>query len=218
VFQKASATLEDLPARYFSRFLVGPSGPAPASGTADLRLVWARTGWNREVDLGDKQRDISISINGMELAEWTKGLPGGPVRGTASLAIHLQEDRRDLPSPTVDLMAADGDLSAATLRWLAGLPGGLTTPGSVASAHLPIGRMAVHFRDTAGQGHFEDGAADATGPIPLIICRSSGTDTPLLWASRQPLDAKAFWEVLRPALGLPAGQAGSAPAKTPESK
>ena len=211
VFQKVSATVDGVPARYVSRFLVGPSGPAPAGGTADLHLVWARMGWNRDVDLGEQQRDISISIKGAELAEWTEGMPGGPVHGTASLAIHFQEDRRDLPSPTVDLTAADGDIAAESLRWLAGLPGGLTTPGSVASAHLPIGRLAVHFRSTAGQGHFEGGAADATGSIPLIICRSSGTDTPLLGALRQPFDAKAFWEALRPALG-------SAPAKTPESK
>lgn len=210
VFQKVSATVDGVPARYVSRFLVGPSGPAPAGGTADLRLVWARTGWNREVDLGESQRDISISINGMELAEWTEGLPGGPVRGTASLNIHLQEDRRDRPNLAVDMDAADGDIAAETLRWLAGLPGGLTAPGPVASARFPIGRLAVHFRQAAGQGRFEE-AADGPGAIPLMICRSSGTDTPLLWASRQPFDAKAFWEVLRPALG-------SAPAKTPESK
>jgi hypothetical protein len=211
VFQKASATLEDLPARYFSRFLLGPSAAAPDSGTADLRLVWARTGWNRQVDLGEHQRDISISTKSMDLAEWTGGLPGGPVHGTASFSLHYLEDSRERPTLAVDLEAADGDIAAETLRWLAGLPAGFTVPGPIASERSPASRLAVHFRDIAGMGRFEDGTAETVGPIPLIICRSSGTDTPLLWASRQPLDAKAFWEALRPALG-------SAPAKTPESK
>jgi hypothetical protein len=211
VFQKVSATVEGVPARYFSRFLLGPSAAAPAGGTADLRLVWARTGWNREVDLGDKQRDVSISVNGMELAEWMEGLPGGPVRGTASLAIHFQEDRRDRPDLSVDMAAADVDIAPETLRWLAGLSGRLTAPGLTASARFPIGRMTVHFRKTTGQGRFVDEAADATSDIPLLICRSGETTMPLLLASRQPFDAKAFWEALRPALG-------SAPAKTPEGK
>jgi len=211
VFQKASATVDGVPARHFSRFLLGPSASAPTGGTADLRLVWARTGWNQPVDLGEHQRDISISTTSMDLAEWTRGLPGGPLHGTASLSLHYLEDRRDRPILTMHLEAANADIAAETLQWLTGLPGGLTTPGSPASARFPGSRLSVHFRDTAGLGCFVDGAADATGPIPLIHCRSGGTDTPLLWASRQPLDAKVFWEALRPALG-------SAPAKTPEKK
>jgi hypothetical protein len=209
-FQKASVTFEGVPARYLIRLLLGPSGPAPAGGTANLRLVWARQGWDRKVDLSDKQRDISILTNGMDLAEWTKDLPGGPVSGKASLAIHFQEDRRDRPNLAVDMNAADGDIAGETLRWLAGLPGGLTAPGPIASARFPIG-LAVHFRDTAGLGRFVDGDADATGSIPLVTCRSGGTAIPLLLASRQPFDAKAFWEVLHQALV-------AAPAKASEGK
>jgi hypothetical protein len=197
VFQVLNAHMEGVPANRLARFLLGREAPTVTAGTARIEMQWARAGWQSPGPSADLPRHITVAAKGLDLAEWTPAIPGGPVRATADFGLDFTEADRGDDQLTVAVTAMDGAIGPETLRWLEELPMGL------AAVHLPghqaiaFDRLAVRCLVAGGRGRFE---TDHPMQTELISGHLMGARVPLLVAPARPFDAAALWAELAKAL------------------
>lgn len=196
VFDGLRLERKDVALSTLRRALPGGDGKpvAEARGTADLAIDWY---WP-ETDAG--AAIVTVAAKKMDLAEWTAALPGGPVTGTADLAVRYEKRGQEPPALQVRLDCGGGTLGGKTLDWLAGLPG-LGPLGPAGAGTIPFDRLTVHFLASRDRGWFA-GDRDDRGAIPVMTLRLLGTDLPLLRASAAPLRPDGLWQSLRQALDL----------------
>jgi len=198
VFDGLHVEAKDLPLGVVRRLL--RAGSAPAHGTAELNIAWH---WSEAKASAAGTTSIRASAHKMDLAEWTRGIPGGPITGTAELAVTHVKGRQGAPTTEVILASGTGTLSDETLRWLMGLPAGLTAAGPISAKTIAFDHLALRCRIVGDRGQFE-GPRDADGTIPILTCRLFGVDVPIVKAGTQTFDAAALWAALKPALAPPA--------------
>ena len=194
VFEGLHLEMKGVPLATLRRAL-GDKAGAEARGTADLDVRW------RWPETGADAAIVTASARKMELAEWTKTLPGGPITGTADLDVRFEQRGTGPPALEVRLDGAGGTLAGETLDWLGGLPAGLRRLGAASPKTVPFDRMTVHLL-AVGDAARLDGPRDAAGTIPVLVARVAGADVPLLRAWPGPLPARRLWASLQPALGL----------------
>ena len=199
VFDGLRVEAKDVPLSTVRRMLRTDS--APARGTADVSIAWH---WPEAKANAAGTTSIRASAHKIDLAEWTQGIPGGPISGTAELAVTHARGRQGAPATAVVLTSGAGTLSDETLRWLAGLPAGLTAAGPISAKTIAFDRLALRCRIVGDRGQFE-GPRDADGTIPILTCRMFGVDVPIVKAGTRTFDAAALWAVLKPVL-VPAGE------------
>lgn len=205
VFQMLSAHLEGVPAERLARVLVGPSAASPMAGTARIDMQWARAGWQPPGPSADELRHIKVSAKGLDLAEWTRSLPGGPIQAAGTLDLDYTEGDRGDGQLAVGLVGGRGSVSPETLRWLQNLPAGLKAADVAGGDRVAFDGLAVRCRVAGGRGRFE--AGNLGGPT-LITGRAFGIPVPLLTAAPRPFDAGALWTALLEALTAEAPVAG----------
>lgn len=144
-----------------------------------------------------------VGLDQSDMARWTKSLPGGPITGTAEVAVTYAKGCQGSATMEVSLTSGAGTLSDETLRWLAGLPAGMAAAGPISAKTIAFDRLSLRCRIVGDRGQFE-GPRDATGAIPLVTCRLFGVDVPILKAGARTFDAGALWAALKPALAPPA--------------
>jgi hypothetical protein len=199
VFQVAQVRAGRLPMNMLAPCLVGSLHRTLTSGAADVEATWSRAGWTPEGSAANAPRHIRLTAGGIDLAEWTARLPGGPVRGTAALGLVYAQDEQGATSVTVDLTAGGGDVSPQTLQWLQGLGAGLRAADTASASRIAFDRLAFHGKSAGGRGQFV-GKTNLQGFVPLITARVWGLEVPLLSTAGRTFDARAFWAAFRQAL------------------
>jgi hypothetical protein len=143
-----------------------------------------------------------VNAHNVDRADWTKGVPGGPINGAAETSLTYAKGINGSPAADVMLTTGPGTMSDETLRWLAGLPAGIAAAGPITAKTVAFDRLTLRCRIIGDRGQF-GGARDPDGTIPILTCRVLGVEVPILKASGQPFDAKALWAALAPALWPP---------------
>ncbi|HUU09593.1 MAG TPA: hypothetical protein VM431_03545 [Phycisphaerae bacterium] len=170
-------------------------GGAEVRGTADLTVDWY---WP---DADAETATVSVAARDVDLAPWTRGVPGGPVTGTADLTVRYARPRQGPVAMALHLASPGGTIAGETIDWLDGLTPGLAGPGKARPQTVAFGRTDVRFNLVGGRGWFE-GQADGRGAIPLLTVRLLGVDVPLMWAPARPFPAQGLWGPLGEALGI----------------
>jgi len=194
VFAGLEAELADLPADAVRRAL-GLGRPRGRSrGTAAVTVNWH---WP---DADADAATVSATVRGLDLGAWTAAAPGGPIEGTADLAVRYRRNGASKATVAVRLEAGEGtSVTGETLRWLDGLAWPVGVPGAPPTGRVPLERLAVRLLVAEGRGRFM-GGRDRWGGIPLATVRLLGCDVPLLRAASGPFDATGLWSALQAAL------------------
>jgi hypothetical protein len=205
VFAGLHADLEDLPADAVRRALRLGKPAATARGTARVTVNWH---W-AEADAD--AATVSAAVRDLDLAAWTASAPGGPIEGTADLAVRY---RRAGPGDTAVALrleaGEDASVPGETLAWLDRLGWPAAVPGAPPTGRVPLARFRVGLLVENGRGRFV-GTPDRWGGIPVATVRLLAYDVPVLRASAAPFDATGLWTAVRKALSR-AGDGGNAPA------
>ena len=178
------------------------AGP-PVRGTADVAVDW-RWPEARPKTAAPRTASIEVKSHQLNLGEWTQGVPGGPIAAAAEIAVTCLGDRQGASHMEVLLTAGPGSLGDETVRWLAGLPAGIAAAGPIPAKTVAFDRLALRCHVDGERAQFL-GARDPDGTLPILTCRVMGVDVPILKASGRPVDAKALWSALAPAL-MPPGE------------
>ncbi len=205
VFAGLHADLKDVPADAVRRALRLGKPAAGPGGTAQVTVNWH---WP---DTGADVATVSATVRGLDLAAWTASAPGGPVEGTADLAVRYRQEGSAPARVAVRLEARRGaSVTGETLAWLdrLGWPAGV--PGAAPDGRVPLAQFGVGLVVTDGQGRLV-GQADRWGAIPLATVRLLAWDVPVLRAAARPFDAGDLWSAVRKALGR-GTEGGDAPA------
>jgi len=200
MFDGLRVEARDVPLGAVRRMLKVGGSPPPARGTADVNIAW---NWAEPRANAPRTANVQVNVHKMDLSEWTKGIAGGPITGTAELAVTYAKGCQGVPATEVVLKSGAGTLNDETLRWLAGLPAGMAAAGPISAKTIAFDRLSLRCRIVGDRGQFE-GPRDATGAIPLVTCRLFGVDVPILKASARTFDAGALWAALKPVLAPPA--------------
>ncbi|MFO8011889.1 MAG: hypothetical protein R6X20_01150 [Phycisphaerae bacterium] len=193
VFAGLHADLKDLPADALRRALGLGTASGKTRGTADVTVNWH---WP---DADADAATVSATVRDLDLASWTAAAPGGPVEGTADLAVRYRRDGAGDKAVAVRLQAADATVTGETLRWLDGLGWPVGVPGAAPEGRVPLEHVGVGLTVADGRGQFV-GAADRWGGIPLATVRLLGCEVPVLRAASGPFDAAGLWAALKNAL------------------
>jgi hypothetical protein len=199
VFDGLRAEAKDVPLDLVARVLKADGGKtAPAlRGSADATVEWF---WPPS----DARRAVvKVAPRGIDLAQWTAALPGGPLTGTGEIAVTYAKGRHGPATYGITLDVSGGTIAGETLRWLEGLPAAMTAAGPISAKTIAFDRLSLRCRIVGDRGQFE-GPRDATGAIPLVTCRLFAVEVPILKASARTFDAGALWTALKPALAPPA--------------
>ncbi|MCX5655923.1 MAG: hypothetical protein NTY65_14885, partial [Planctomycetota bacterium] len=137
----------------------------------------------------------------LDLAAWTKKMPGGPLTGTGTLTLAYERKARGPEELSVDLESSGGSMTPAMLEWLETLPANLRAAKTAGPAAVEFDRLAVRCRIIGHRGWFE-GPADPIIGVPLATSGLLGVDLPIVRASEQPFDAREVWPPLAKALGF----------------
>jgi hypothetical protein len=152
-----------------------------------VRLTWPAPGKGKRPPC-----QFDFTAQGLALADWTEGLRGGPVSGTADVAVAWKRESDKPAALDVSVTARDGRLEADALQALTTFPGGIFGAGKLLKGPVAYGRAAWVVRVTGNEARFM-GDADLWGRIPLLEVRVFGYAVPVLWASSVPFDASATW-------------------------
>jgi hypothetical protein len=203
VFQVARAHLDHVPAGRFATCLLGPEHPRELAGTVKIDVTWARSGRAQpKQQESEPAREVLLSAEGLDLAQWTAALPGGPIRAKdVALALEYTEETPGRTRTTVSLVGGDGDLGPETLRWLEGLPAGLKArPASTDALHVMFDRLQVRCTVQSGRGQFS-GSLGMDGTTPILADRAAAaSESPILGAAGGAFDASALWSAISRAL------------------
>ena len=189
LFQAATVDVHGFPARQ----IVLKRGNArndrcERTGVLDpVRLTWPAPGKGKRPPC-----QFDFTAVGLALADWTEGVRGGPVSGTAEVAVAWKRESDRPAALDVSVMAQSGRLEADALQALAALPGGIFGAGKLLKGPVAYDRAAWTVRVAGNEAQFL-GDADLWGRIPLVEVRVFGYAVPILWASSAPFDAAAAW-------------------------
>jgi len=215
LFESLKADIGGLP---LGRPATDAGKPAAEVITATLDLD---ADWNAAAPPAAGNR-VRAVFHDLDLAAWTRGVPGGPVTGAAALTLACVRPAAGPDEAEVCLESDGGRLSPATLQWLGTLPAGLTSAapagadparqGDAAASPVEFNRAAVRCLIVDRRARFE-GTTDSSGTLPLVTTRLIGMTVPLVQASVQPFDAREVWPMVAKALGLDGAQEGAAAGK-----
>jgi hypothetical protein len=208
VLQVARVHVEHVPAGRFAACILGPDHPKDLAGTVTVHATWACAGWEQPKQLAsDPTREVRLSAEGLDLAQWTAALPGGPIRAKdVALDLEYTEEIGRRPLTVVSLAGGSGDLSPETLRWLEGLPAGLKSrPSATDALDILFDRLEVRCHVQAGRGQFS-GRLSRDGTIPILTDRSNANEPPVLGATGGTFDAAAFWSAISRSLAGSSGE------------
>jgi hypothetical protein len=152
-----------------------------------VRLTWPAPGKGKRPPC-----QFDFTAQGLALADWTEGLRGGPVSGTADVAVAWKRESDKPAALDVSVTARDGQLEADALQALTTFPGGIFGAGKLLKGPVAYGRAAWVVRVTGNEARFT-GDADLWGRLPLLEVRVFGYAVPVLWASSVPFDVSAAW-------------------------
>ncbi|MBE3095534.1 MAG: hypothetical protein IMZ44_00220 [Planctomycetes bacterium] len=176
------------------------------TATLDLDADWSAAA---PPAAGNQVRAV---FHDLDLAAWTRGVPGGPVTGDAALTLACVRPAAGPDEVEVCLESDGGRLSPATLQWLGTLPAGLTSAAPAGDDPVEFSRAAVRCLIVDCRARFE-GTTDSSGTLPLVTTRLMGMPVPLVQASVQPFDSREVWPMVAKALGLDGAQEGAAAGK-----
>jgi hypothetical protein len=205
LFESVKADIGGLP---LGRPATDAGKPAADVITATLDLD---ADWNAAAPPAAGNR-VRAVFHDLDLAAWTRGVPGGPVTGAAVLTLACVRPAAGPDETEVCLESDGGRLSPATLRWLGTLPAGLASAAPAGDDPVEFSRASVRCLIVDRRARFE-GMTDASGTLPLVTTRLAGVPVPLLHASAQPFDSREVWPMVAKALGLDGAQEGAAGGK-----
>jgi hypothetical protein len=206
VFRGLEAAFKGVPAARLVECVPGlRPGGGKSAGTFDVTVRWQRPESGpaspgrgpASPGRSPAAAEVKVTGSGLALAEWTAGLPGGPVQGPVRLEASWT---RTWPGPAALAVAVESDgggvISAEALRWL---QEALPTAGSCGRLlDGPVGYDELAFRFhtiEGGQGTFHDGSKETR-----ILTRLFGEPVLLLWTGPEPFAPGAVWEKVRPVL------------------
>jgi hypothetical protein len=185
LFRAATVDVHGFPARQI--MLKGDARSDRAGILDPVRLTWPAPGKGKRPPC-----QFDFTAQGVSLADWTGGLRGGPVSGTAEIAVAWKRESNKPAVLDLGVLARDGRLEADALQALTALPGGIFGAGKLLKGPVTYDRAAWTMRVTGNEAQFM-GDADLWGRIPLVETRVFGFAVPILWASSAPFDASAAW-------------------------
>jgi len=165
------------------------------AGTFDVSVRWH---WPE--DEADKAA-ATVRGRDLELADWTRGVPGGPITGKVQVDADYAKAGAG-PGRFQCTVESDGGglVSAETLQWLEETLPSAHGYGDWLTDSIGYERLTVHFRTTAeGFGCLAEGDDSP----PLLVTELFGEESPILWATAEPFQGRPVLEKLLPAL-LPA--------------
>jgi len=180
------------PGRRGARQSPGAAGK-PVRGSLDVASDWH---WPQA---DARKTSLRVTWHDLDLAEWTGGMPGGPVAGKGEGSLAYVRPAGGPADLRVTLDCGRGSISADTLAWLAGLPAGLQAAGTRLSGRTDFDRLSLKYHAAGDRGEFE-GAADSSDRIPLIVGRIGGEEIVILSASARAVDARDLWPPIEEAL------------------
>ena len=193
VFGGLKVDAKDVPAAKIRELLGEPEEEASrTAGTFDVSVRWH---WPEgEAD----KATVAVRGRDLELADWTRNVPGGPITGKVQADIECAKAGHGLPRLACDLKGDGGGLvSAETLRWLEETLPSVHGCGWLLTNSIGYERLAVNFRTTAeGLGCLAEGDDSP----PLLVTELFGEEVPILWATAEPFQGRPVLEKLLPAL------------------
>ncbi len=197
VFDGLHVEMKDVPLGSLRRVLVRGRDKADEDvrGTADLTVDWH---WP-EADADTAA--VKVTATGFDLSQWTQGVPGGGLTGTANLDARYAKSRHGSPALALHLESDGGTLKGKTLAWLESLRAGLDAAGAAEIQTVPFQRINVRFQAVGGQGWYV-GKKDEWGTIPIVTVRLFGVDVPLLRACTRPFGTSGLWPAISESLEL----------------
>ncbi len=193
VFGGLKADAKDVPAAEIRQLLGEPEEEASrTAGTFDVSVRWH---WPEgEAD----KATVAVRGRDLELADWTRNVPGGPITGKVQADIECAKAGHGPPRLACDLKGDGGGLvSAETLRWLEETLPSAHGYGGLLTNSIGYERLAVNFRTTAeGLGCLAEGDDSP----PLLVTELSGEEVPILWATAEPFQGRGVLKKLLPAL------------------
>ena len=185
VFGGLKIEAEGVPATEIRQLLSGANADAnAASGSFAIAVAWRRP----ETD--PQAATVRVRGKGLDLADWTADLAGGPVTGRAALEVEYHQAGDEAGRLEWRLESeGGGQISAEALRHLeASVPGGRGL-GDLFTGRIGYERLGVHFRGAAGgRGALAEGEEQ-----PLVTTTLFGEEVPLLWAEPETFDGAAAW-------------------------
>jgi len=193
VFGGLKVDAKDVPAAEIRKLLGEPKEEASrTAGTFDVSVRWH---WPE----GEADKAV-VAVRGrdLELADWTRNVPGGPITGKVQVDADYAEVGDGLARLTCNLKGDGGGLvTAETLRWLEETLPSAHGYGELLTDSIGYERLAVNFRTTAeGLGCLAEGDDSP----PLLVTELSGEEVPILWATAEPFQGRGVLEKLLPAL------------------
>jgi len=181
-----------------------------AAGVLDLAINWRRPETAPHTGRRAETVAVAARVHDLDLADWTRGMPGGPVTGKAELAVEYSKSRGAAGQLVISLVSEEGgQVSGETLRWLQERSAGFGGAGRLLPGRIGYDHLAVRYRIVGGRVWVEGKLAapavslfgQADGAVPILTTRLFGADVPLLWASPEVVDASDLWSVVCEAAG-----------------
>ncbi|MGB2754398.1 MAG: hypothetical protein WBD75_06370 [Phycisphaerae bacterium] len=193
VFGGMKADAKDVPAAEIRQLLGEPEEEASrTAGTFDVSVRWH---WPEgEAD----KATVAVRGRDLELADWTRNVPGGPITGKVQVAADYTKTGAG-PGQFQCTVKSDGGglVSAETLRWLEETLPTAHGYGELLTDSIGYERLALNFRTTAeGLGCLGEGDDSP----PLLVTDLFGEEVPILWATAEPFQGRPVLEKLLPAL------------------
>jgi hypothetical protein len=192
VFGGMKADAKDVPAAEIRELLGEPEEEASrTAGTFDVSVRWR---WPEgEAD----KATVAVRGRDLELADWTRSVPGGPITGKVQVNADYAEVGEGLARLTCNLKGDGGGLvSAETLRWLEETLPSVHGYGWLLTDAIGYERLSMDFRTTdEGFGCLAEGDDSP----PFLVTELFGEEVPILWATAEPFQGRGVLEKLLPA-------------------
>jgi hypothetical protein len=193
VFGGLLVDAKDVPAAEIRELLGEPEEEASrTAGTFDVSVRWR---WPEgEAD----KATVAVRGRDLELADWTRNVPGGPITGKVSADADYTKTGAG-PGRFQCTVKSDGGglVTAETLRWLEETLPPAHGYGGLLTDSIGYERLTVNFRTTAeGLGCLAEGDDSP----PLLVTDLFDEEVPILWATAEPFQGRPVLEKLLPAL------------------
>jgi hypothetical protein len=192
VFGGLKVDAKDVPAAEIRELLGEPEEEASrTAGTFDVSVRWH---WPEgEAD----KATVAVRGRDLDLADWTRSVPGGPITGKVQVDADYAEAGEGLARLTCNLKGDGGGLvSAETLRWLEETLPSVHGYGWLLTDAIGYERLSMDFRTTdEGFGCLAEGDDSP----PFLVTELFGEEVPILWATAEPFQGRGVLEKLLPA-------------------